>query len=136
VAYSGLSRHVLLGYEPRPINTSLHTIDCLSTYSSSRFIAFSLSIPSISTIRIEDYLFCPFLPRSYHQSSPCDFQGPLPISHIESSCPSRTDTTIVAGFCILCCSISIIFLFARDNWRHRHNLSERELVFLLYILLI
>jgi hypothetical protein len=30
-------------------------------------------------------------------------------------------------------SISIIFIFARDNWRHRHNPSERELVFLVYL---
>jgi hypothetical protein len=26
----------------------------------------------------------------------------------------------------------IIFLFTRDNWRHRHNLSERELAVLVY----
>jgi hypothetical protein len=30
VAYCALSRHVLLGYEPGSINTSLLTIDCLS----------------------------------------------------------------------------------------------------------
>jgi hypothetical protein len=35
-------------------------------------------------------------------------------------------------FASFCFSISIIFLFARDNWRHRHNPSERELVFLMY----
>jgi hypothetical protein len=31
---------------------------------------------------------------------------------------------------MLCVSINIIFIFARDNWRHRHNPSEHELVML------
>jgi hypothetical protein len=38
VAYSGLSRYVLLGYEPRPTNTFLLTIDYLSFDLSSLFI--------------------------------------------------------------------------------------------------
>jgi hypothetical protein len=132
VAYSGRSRHELLGYEYGPINNSLLTIDCLSTYLSSLSYRLSLAITSISMTRIEDYVVCP----SYRDRT---ISQALEISKahcssrvIESFCPSCNDTTIVAGFCILFFSISIIFLFARDNWRHRHNPSERDLVFLVY----
>jgi hypothetical protein len=80
VGYSGLSRHLLLGYESRPINTSLLTVECLSTYVSSLFYHRSLPIPSISTIIIEGYLFCLFY--RYRTVS-----QPLVIS--KAPCPSR-----------------------------------------------
>jgi hypothetical protein len=132
VAYSGLSRHALIGYELGPINTSLLTIDCLSTYSSSLYYRFSLPIPSISTTRNEDYLFClSYRNRTVTQALVIS-KAHCPSRVIESFLPSCNNTTIVAGFCILVFSISIIFLFARDNWRHRHNPSDRELVFLVY----
>jgi hypothetical protein len=132
VAYSGLSNHALLGYELGPINISLLTNDCLLTSSSSLFIAYSLPIPSISTIRIEDYLFCPSYRDCTVSQALVISKAPALLGLLSPSYPSCNNTTIVARFCILFFSISIIFLFARDNWRHRHNTSGRELVYLVY----
>jgi hypothetical protein len=83
-------------------------------------------------IRIEDYLFCPsYRDRTVSQALVIS-KAHCPSAILSPPCPSCNDTTIIVRFCILCLSFSIIFLFARDNWRHCHNPSKRELVVLVY----
>jgi hypothetical protein len=100
------------------INQFVITVDCL--------------VPTES-INIDDQNWGLPLPTAIVPSvKPLWFPRPTTLlTWLSPFCPSCNDTTIVAGYYILCFSISIIFLFARDNWRYRHNPSMRELVCLM-----